>query len=429
MTTRKKNKLNKHGNKLSKNIGNYHRTVLDGGIRIVTETMPQIRSLSIGIWFDTGSRDEPDDLAGISHFLEHMNFKGTPQRNPLEIAREIEGRGGQLNAFTSKEMTCFHARVIDEQLVRAVDVLSDIAQNSLYKQEDVDRERGVILEELKNNEDTPDDLVFEYFWDQLYDSHTLGRPIIGRRETIGTIDQDKLIRYRSDCYTGSRIVVSAAGHLDHTELVKIVKERLRTGTVSDQLRIPPLIPESKRYHQDRHTTTQQAHILWGCRGLAYKDPRKFPLLVLNTHLGGGGMSSRLFQTIREERGLAYSVYSFSNSYIDTGLFAVYAGTDPQKVEEVLGLISSEAADTVREPIAGDDLERIKDQLKGGLLLGLESSGSRMNRLAVREIYTGEYESLDDVIAKIDAVTAEDVQAIADELFNQQAIFTTVLLPN
>jgi len=407
--------------------GSYRRTVLDNSVRIVSESIPHVRSLAIGIWFDSGSRDEPGNLSGISHFLEHMNFKGTERRSAVRIAREIEGRGGSLNAFTSKEVTCFFARVVDEQLSRAVDVLSDITLYSTYNQEEIDRERGVILEEMKQIEDTPDDLVFEHFWKEIYPDHPLGAPVIGLRDTLETFDRDKLVDYRAQRYNGSRVVISAAGNLDHKRLVKMIERRFVLDPVDVPERKAPDIPAVKNYREDHHTTTQQAHIIWGCRSFNYADERKYPLFVLNTLLGGG-MSSRLFQNIREKHGLAYSVYSFLNTYLDSGLFGVYAGTDPAKAEDTLKLIKKELNKVARKPISDRELNRIKDQLKGSLLLGLESSGSRMHRLAKMEIYTGKHRTLDDVIERINSVTAEDVQNVARKLFKEQASFTTVMLP-
>lgn len=389
--------------------------------------MPQVRSLAIGVWFDTGSRDEPAELSGISHFLEHMNFKGTERRSAVKIARDIEGRGGSLNAFTSKEVTCFFARVVDEQLSRALDVLCDISLHSTFEQEEIDRERGVILEELKQVEDTPDDLVFEHFWQMMYEGHPLGTSVLGSRESLAGINRNELIDYRARHYNGSRVVIAAAGNLDHKRFVKMVERRFRIDSVEVPSRNRPELPEMGNFRTDHHTTAQQAHLIWGCRGFEYNDTRKYPLFVLNTLLGGG-MSSRLFQNIREKRGLAYSVYSFFNSYLDSGLFGVYAGTDPSNTEQVLKLIKADLKKVVRKPLAPRELERIKDQLKGGLLLGLESSGSRMHRLAKMELYSNDYKSLDDVIERINSVTSEEIQSVAEDLFSKQATFTTVLLP-
>ncbi len=413
---------------MSGNDGIYRRTVLDNGVRVVTEKMPHVRSLAIGIWLNTGSRDEPDELSGISHFLEHMNFKGTPRRSAAAIARQIEGRGGHLNAFTSKEVTCYHARVIDQQLLRAVDILSDIIQHSLYDPNELDRERTIIFEEVKNLEDTPDEWVFEHFINQIYPGHPMGRSILGRRETLKAIDRSKLIDYRDKRYTGSRVVVAASGNLEHNRLVRMIERRFRDHSSPELSRDPPAETDPGRHQQDVHTNTQQAHICWGCRSFTYNDPRKYPLLILHTLLGGG-MSSRLFQRIRERHGLAYSVYTFLETYFDTGLFGIYAGCEPQKAKKVLSLISSEVSRLSRQLVSTRELQRTKDQLKGNLLLGLESPANRMHRLAKMEIYTSKWLSLDEVIARIDAVSTEDVRNVARDQFDRKAIFTTILWPN
>ncbi len=407
--------------------GIYQKTQLESGVRVVTETMPHVRSLAIGIWFDTGSRDEPEQLAGISHYLEHMNFKGTPTRSAAVIPRQIEGRGGHLNAFTGPETTCFYARVISEHLRDAVDVLSDITQNSLYEAEEVDRERGVILEELKNNEDTPDELVFDHFMSEVFVGDPLGRPVIGTREALARIDQSALRSYRADRYNGSRVLVVAAGYLDHDRLARMIAARFRregsNGQVSRTL--APQIEKSMR--RDFFTTTQQTHIVLGCRSFGYDDERKYPLMALNALLGGGA-SSRLFQRIREHHGLAYSVYTFLNNLGDTGIFGVYAGTEPKRAEKTVTLIEKEIRLICREPISHREISHFKEQLKGSLLLGLESPSSMMHRLAKMELYTGQWFSIDDVVRKIDAVTPEMVQEIARDLFERQPTITTILKP-
>ena len=405
----------------------YKKTTLDNGVRILSERMPGIRSLAIGFWYDTGSRDEPDDIAGISHFLEHMNFKGTPKRSPAAIARQIEGRGGHLNAYTSKEITCFHARIIDQHLARAVDVLSDITQNSLLDQTELSRERDVIIEELKSVEDTPDELVFEHFIAQLYRSHPMGRSVLGTRDSLACINSEIMRSYRDKHYTGSHVVISAVGNVDHNRLATMIERRFRDHEAPTRKRVPSDIPGNKN-RQDLHTNTQQAHICWGCRGLNYRHKDKYILLVMNTLLGGG-MSSRLFQHIREKHGMAYSVFSFIETYQDTGIFGIYAGTEPGRAEEAHKLIEKEIRDLVRKSVSARELQRIKDQLKGNLLLGFESPSARIHRLAKMEIYTVEFKPIDNVVAMIDEVEAADIQRIAGNLFEEQPVFTTILWPN
>ena len=407
--------------------GTYRRTQLDNGLRIVTESMPHVRSIAIGFWFNTGSRDEPDNLAGISHFIEHMNFKGTERRNPAEIARQIEERGGHLNAFTSKEFTCYYARIVDQQLRRAVDVLSDITINSIFDQKEIDRERGVILEELKNLEDTPDELVFEHFMAQLYNPHAMGRSVLGQRETLNKIDRQSLLKYRQSQYNASRTVIAAAGNIDHDKLAATIERFFNVESGDKNNRIPPDSRKPLKPRLDYHANTQQAHICWGCKALRYADPRKYALLVLHTLLGSG-MSSRLFQRIRERHGLAYSVFSFLETYYDTGLFGIYAGTEPKQAEKTLKMIRNEVGKLAQKAISKSLLQRTKDQLKGNLILGLESVSARMHRLAKMELYRTDWISMDDIIKKIDAVTEEDVREVAIELFKEDRSVTTMLLP-
>jgi predicted Zn-dependent peptidase len=406
----------------------YRKTVLDNGVRVVTETMPHVRSLAIGAWFDVGSRDEPEEVSGIAHFLEHMNFKGTKRRSALAIVREIEGRGGHLNAFTSKEVTCFHARVTDNQVTRALNVLADITMNSVYDSDELKRERKVIFEELKNVEDTPDELVFERFVEQVYSGHPMGRSVLGRRETLKAINRSRLQRYRDTHYTSGNLVVAAAGMLNHTRLVNLVERHFQPDSTPRPARNKPRTAKNDSHRQDLHTNTQQAHICWGCRAFKFNDPRRYSLLILNTLLGGG-MSSRLFQQIREKHGLAYAVFSFAETYQDTGIFGIYAGTEPARADLALDLMNKIISDLVRKPVPASELQRTKDSLKGNILLSLESPGARMNRLAKMELYTDEWQTLDDVIACINAVTADDVQTLATDLFDDKAAFTTILWPN
>lgn len=407
--------------------GLYQKTTLDSGVTIVTEAMPNIRSLAIGFWFDTGSRDEPEELSGIAHFIEHMNFKGTPRRSAASIARQIEGRGGHLNAFTSREYTCYYARIVDEQLAKAVDVLADITQHSLFNQDEIDKERKVILEELKNVEDTPDDLVFEHFFAQIFANHPMGRSVLGNRETLNAIDHDGLSDYRLNQYTGSRAVIAAAGSLDHNRLVRMIERRFNKNIAPDRERIKPS-GNSAPPRQNHRTSTQQAHIIKGYRAFEYNNPEKYTLLVLNTLLGGG-MSSRLFQEIREKHGLAYTVYSFLDTHLDTGIFGVYAGTEPKQAEKALKMITKELNRLCRIPVSGKALKRIKDQLKGNLIMGLESPGTRMHRLAKSIIYDADWITLDEIVNLIDNVTSDDIQRIARQLFDRQTSYTTVLLPD
>ncbi|MFN3821986.1 MAG: M16 family metallopeptidase, partial [bacterium] len=354
------------------------------------------------------------------------NFKGTPQRSPSAIARAIEGRGGHLNAFTGRESTCFYARVIDEQIHIAVDILSDITQHSLFPEEEIERERNVILEELKNIEDTPDEWVFENFFHQIFADHPLGRSIIGTRESLGMINREQLVLYRDRYYVSPYLVVAAAGRVNHNRLVRLVSRKFDHRPLMPLQRVPFSMGGNKQVHQLKvKANTQQTHIVWGVHAYPYNDPRKYALLVLNAVLGGG-MSSRLFQTLRERHGLAYSVYSFTEFFSDTGLFGIYVGTEPQKVKKALQLIHKELDRLTKNSLSHRQLEFYKDQLKGSLLLGLESPSARMNRLGKMEIYTGRWYSLDEVVAQLDKVTVDDVKSVAEDLFSQRPQFTTML---
>lgn len=419
-----------HGGKLAQDhlVSTWQKTVLDNGVRVVTEFIPHVRSLAIGFWFQFGSRDETEKLSGIAHFLEHMNFKGTPRRSAARIASEIEGRGGHLNAFTGKENTCYLARVIDEQTSKAVDVLADITFNSVYDPQEIERERNVILEEMKNIEDTPDEMVFEHFMAQTFGLHSLGRPIIGTRDSLARISRPDLVDYSEQTYRGQRMVVAAAGNLNHNRLVKMIERRCGTANSVPLNRQTHNGSVDKSSRQDLHTSTQQAHVVWGCQGLTYLDDRKYVLFIISTLLGGG-MSSRLFQSVRERYGLAYSIYTFLETYSDSGLFGVYAGASPDQAEKALNLIEIEVFKLTRQPVSNRTLKTIKDQLKGNLLLGLESPSSRMHRLGKMEINYGAWVPIEDVIARIEQVTPEDILALAQELFRAQAIQTTILWPN
>jgi len=448
----------------------FQKTTLPSGVRIVTELMPQVKSLSLGFWFNTGSRDEPDNLAGIAHFLEHMNFKGTVRRSPVVIAREIESRGGHLNAFTTKENTCYFARVADEHLTRAVDVLADLTLHSVYDPEETERERQVILEEIKSLEDTPDELVFEQFLGDVYPAHPLGRSVLGLRESLQKIDSPALKTYSQANYGNSSVVIAAAGNLDHQKLVRLIERRFqkessspptiskdssaalsssrvwipagagmtnhrpptemtnRQPPVGMTTRQPPEAIKLNDFRADRHTNTQQAHIAIGCRSLPYTDRRRFVQIVLMTLLGGG-MSSRLFQHIREKQGLAYTISAFLEAYQDTGLFGVYAATDPERAEKTLTLIRKELQDLTRKSVSARELRMTKEQIKGSLLLGLESPNSRMNRLAKLELYLEQWVTIEEVVKLIESVTSVQIQELACDLFESQAIFTNVLWPN
>jgi predicted Zn-dependent peptidase len=397
------------------------KTVLPSGLRIITEAIPTTRSAALGIWVGIGSRDETPSLHGASHFLEHLLFKGTHKRTALEISSQIEAVGGETNAFTTKEYTCYYARVLDTDLPLAVDVLVDAVADSILEPADVETERGVILEEIAMHEDEPGDEVHDVFAEAIYGGHPLGRLISGTPESITPMTRDQINRFYRRRYTAPEIVVAAAGNLDHATVVRLVRKAL-AGTPLDTGQADPAPPRAGdarvrvRKAQDAvlHRDTEQAHIVLGGPGIGRHDQRRFALGVLNNVLGGG-MSSRLFQEIREKRGLAYSVYSYASQYADSGLIGVYAGCAPAKAREVLDLIRAELDRVATDGITTEELIRGRGMAKGSYVLGLEDSGSRMSRLAKSELLHGDLMGVDELLARVDAVTAEEVHAVAADL--------------
>jgi len=404
----------------------YRKTTLPNGLRVVTEHIQHVRSASIGAWIASGSRNENDKNSGISHYIEHMMFKGTETQTASDIAQSLESVGGHLNAFTSKEMTCYYAHVLDEHVVRAVEVISDFLANSLFDEGEMIKEKRVVLEELSNIEETPEELIHELFWMDLFPNHPLGYPIIGTRESIGNISRPDITDYLHRNYTADRMVLAAAGNVNHDDLVALAQERFGTvqrGT-GQTCEAPVANGASKNVIENGAI---QAHICVGTQAYTYRDRKKFALLVLNTLLGSG-MSSRLFQNVREKYGLAYSIYSFIDFMVDTGIFGVYVGTDRENIDGALELIHKELLKLKECSVPSDELLRTKSQLKGNLMLGLEDTSSRMNRLAKMELFLGEYFSLDDTLAEIEKVTVAEIMDVAAELFDFDHMQTTILKP-
>ncbi|MBI1378764.1 MAG: insulinase family protein [Frankiales bacterium] len=396
------------------------RTVLPGGLRVVTESLPGVRSAAFGIWVGVGSRDESPAQAGAAHYLEHLLFKGTERRSALDISAAIDAVGGEMNAFTSKEYTCFYARVLDVDLPLAVDVVSDLVTSALLRPSDVDSERDVILEEIAMRDDDPGDLVHEEFADAMFGKTPLGRPILGTVETIESITPRAIRTFYQRRYRPENMVVSAAGNVDHTTVVRLVRRAFGDAGLLEGDAVPAL-PRAGEFRtrgagdvRVLTKTTEQANVVLGVPGLARDDERRFALSVLNSALGGG-MSSRLFQEIREKRGLAYSVFSFASHYADTGQFGVYAGCMPKKVDDVLAVCRDELVKVAAHGLTVEELERGKGQMRGGLVLGLEDTGSRMSRIGKAELLTGELWSTADVLAAIDDVTVDDVKDVAGSL--------------
>ena len=399
------------------------RTVLPNGLRIVTESVPTVRSVAFGLWVGVGSRDESVRQAGATHYLEHLLFKGTHQRSALDISSAIDRRGGEINAFTAKEFTCYYARVIDTDLPIAVDVVVDMVTSSTITRPDFDAERGVILEEIAMHDDDPGDVVHDTFAQQIFGDTPLGRPILGSVESIEGLARDTVRRYYRRWYQPEHIVVAAAGNLDHASVVRLVKRAFaQAGYPDDAVTAPaPVRTESRRANFGGGIsvvprTTEQVNLVLGVPGLPRTDDRRFALGVLNSALGGG-MSSRLFQEIREKRGLAYSVYSYNSQYSDAGLFGVYAGCLPKKVDDVLELCRVELQRVCERGITEDELVRGKGQLRGSLVLGMEDTGSRMTRIGKSELVYGEMLGVDDILSRIDAVTLDDVREIAAEVLS------------
>jgi predicted Zn-dependent peptidase len=402
--------------------GTVRRTVLANGLRIVTENIPTMRSVTFGIWVGVGSRDEDDVNSGVSHFLEHLLFKGTNRRSALDISAGIEAVGGETNAFTTKEYTCYYARVLDADAALAVDVMTDLIADSVLADADVETERGVILEEIAMHDDEPGDEVHDLIAEAIYGKNTpLGRLISGTEESVTPMTREQIRTFYRARYIPANMVVSAAGNLDHDGIVSLVTEAFgRAGVGAAPAEASSRRPDAPAASVQspvalvRDKDTEQAHLVLGCPGLSRLDDRRFAVGVLNNCLGGG-MSSRLFQEIREKRGLAYSVYSYTAQYSDTGIFAVYAGCAPGKVDEVLSLVRAELARVAADGLTESEVARGKGMMKGSLVLGLEDTGSRMSRLGKGELLYNDLMTVDDLLGRVEAVTVDAVREVAAEL--------------
>ncbi len=398
------------------------RTVLPGGLRVITESLPAVRSAAFGIWAGVGSRDEGAAHFGATHYLEHLLFKGTRRRTALDISAAMDAVGGELNAFTGKEYTCYYARVLDADLPLAIDVLSDMVTSSLIEPKDVDAERGVILEEIAMNDDDPTDTVHEAFAAQLFGDTPLGRPILGSVDSINSITREEIAEHYAARYTPDNLVIAAAGSLDHAQVADLAGGAFAAAAAraTGAAPVPPRLA-GRDSGGDPGTGVrlisrgiEQANLVLGCAGLSRTDDRRFALGVLNAALGGG-MSSRLFQEVREKRGLAYSVYSFSSQHADTGMWGVYAGCLPAKADEVLAICREEIAKVVDGGLTDGELDRGKGQLRGSIVLGLEDPSSRMSRLGKAELVYPRLEPVEEILASIEAVTHDEVRAVAAEV--------------
>ncbi|MGA8027481.1 MAG: pitrilysin family protein [Bryobacteraceae bacterium] len=407
------------------NVREIDRATLPNGIRIVTEAMPYVRSVSLGVWIGSGSRIEHGPENGISHFIEHMVFKGTKHRSAEDIARSVDSVGGGLDAFTSKELVSFNTKVMDEHLPLALDILADLVLNPVFRETDIEREKGVILEEIKMEADQPEFVLHETFISNFWRGHGLGKPILGTKDTVKKFGQEMLFDYYHRVYSPHNILITAAGNLDHDYLVNLIRDKF--AGLSDRGAVPrdsapkshaPLVLKKKE-------SLEQVHIAIGVPAYPLAHELRFPLYVLNTVLGGG-MSSRLFQNIREKQGLVYSVYSELNLFSDTGCFTVYAGTGVETAKQVVTSVIQEFREMRDDLIGEDELQRAKDHLKGSLMLSLESTSSRMSNLARQELYFVNFMSLDEMLESIKSVTREEVQSIAREFFRTENIALAML---
>ena len=400
------------------------RDVLGNGLRILTERMTQVRSVSIGVWLTRGSRHETAERGGIAHFVEHMLFKGTSTRTAEDIAQAIDSIGGQLDAFTAKEYASYYIKVLDEHLPLAMDILADIVRNPAFAPDDIEREKKVVVEEIKMVEDTPDDLVHEIFTQGFWENHPLGRPILGTKDTVESFTTDLLRDYFTSAYTANNLIVSAVGNLEHERVRDLVQEKMGSLTgpgevVRDQAPrvVPKILVRSKEL--------EQSHLCLGVGSYPQNHEDRYSSYVLNTLLGGS-MSSRLFQNVREKRGLAYAVFSGLSAYRDAGSFTIYAGCSNEAVGEVIDLVVEELRGVKNAPVPDAELQRSKDHLKGSLMLSLENTASRMSHLARQEIYFDRQFGLDETLLGIERVTADDVQRVATDLFRNGSLSATIL---
>src|SRR6516165_3277569 len=407
------------------------RTILPGGLRVVTEHLPAVHSVALGIWVGVGSRDEDHAHAGATHYLEHLLFKGTRRRTALELSAEMDAVGGEMNAFTAKEYTCYYARVLDADLPLAVDVLSDMVTSSLFTPKDVDAERNVVLEEIAMNDDDPSDTAHEAFTAKLFGDTPLGRPILGTVDSINAITREQILEHYQVRYTPEHLVVAAAGNLDHDAVVRLVAQAFGPALERAAEPAPPRLDGHPGFGAQAGVGTtlvsrgiEQANLVLGCEALARTDDRRFALGVLNAAFGVG-MSSRLFQEVREKRGLAYSVYSFSAQHADTGVWGVYVGCLPAKADEVLGICTEEISRVVEGGLTDAELARGKGQLRSSIVLGLEDPSSRMSRLGKAELVYPRLEPVDEVLTSISAVTSDDVRQVAAEILTRPKALAVV----
>jgi predicted Zn-dependent peptidase len=400
------------------------KTVLNNGIRIISEKIPHSYSVTIGIWVANGSRHEKRETNGVAHFIEHLLFKGTKRRSALDISREIDSVGGILNAFTSREFVCYYTKVLDKFLPKAVDLLSDIFLDSQFDNDEIEKERKVILQEISMQEDTPDDYIHDLFSQNLWRGHPLGMPIIGNEESVGKLDRNFLIGYMNDYYRADDIIIAAAGNVDHRDLLHLFSD-LCNSVPSGSGKKTTRLPRYKKNVSLVEKDLEQVHLCLGLKSLPQDHERRYEAYIMNTILGGG-MSSRLFQEVREKKGLAYSIYSYLASHSDSGSLAVYAGTSHERLVELIDITMREFKRLKKKAITRIELDSAKEQLKGNILLSMESSDNRMSKLAKNEIYFGRYQSIQELMEGFDKVTAKSLQDLSQQIFDDRYL-TLVLM--
>ena len=404
----------------------YRKSVLPNGIRIITERMPHVRSVAVGVWVETGSRHESENRGGMSHLIEHLVFKGTATRSAEAIARTMDSVGGQMDAFTTKEHTCFYVQVLDEHLPLAVDLLTDILLHPLFDADELEREKSVVLQEIKMVEDTPDDIIHDLFAAQIWQDHPLGRPILGTREAVTGYDRVTALDHFAEEYVPPRIIIAVAGNVTHDRVVELFSAGFQ-GFDRGAAARAPVAPVLKPGVNIVSKTLEQVHVLMGFPGLRHSAPERYALFLLNDIIGGS-MSSRLFQEVREREGLVYAIHSGVQAYVDTGILYIYAATDAKNFSKVLKSTLKVLRELKKTGVTEDELRRAKDHLKGSLMLSLESTSSRMNRLAKHEMHHGSFLTMDAMLAAIDGVRHEEVQALVTELLDEDRLALTTLGP-
>jgi predicted Zn-dependent peptidase len=404
----------------------YRKSVLPNGIRVITERMPHVRSVAVGVWVETGSRHEPEGRGGMSHLIEHLVFKGTANRSAEAIARTMDSVGGQMDAFTTKEHTCFYVQVLDDHLPLAVDLLTDILLHSLFDADELEREKSVVLQEIKMVEDTPDDLIHDLFAGQVWEGHPLGRPILGTRELVTGFGRDLILTHFDEHYVPPKIIIAVAGNVSHDRVVELFSAGFN-GFGRPGIERPDEPPRMRPGINIVHKALEQVHLVIGFQGMSHTAPERYALFLLNDVIGGS-MSSRLFQEVRERQGLVYSIHSGVQAFRDTGTLYVYAATDPANFSKVLKSTLKELRELKKHGISVDELKRAKDHLKGSLMLSLESTSSRMNRLAKHEMHFGSFLTMNAMLDAIDQVRHEEVQALVDEVLDEDRLALTTYGP-